>query len=47
MNLAVKHSTGMLAEILDVYRWEAEAFNKAAMGLQWKIVLLNIHKTAL
>lgn len=27
---------GMLAEILDVYRWEAEVFHKADMGLQMK-----------
>lgn len=47
MNLAVKHTTGMSAEILDVYTWEAEVFHKAAMSLQMKTVLLNIHKIAL
>lgn len=34
MNLAVKHTTGKLAEILDVNGWETEVFHMAAMGLQ-------------
>lgn len=36
MNLTVKHTTGMLAEILDAYMSEAEVVHKAAMGLQMK-----------
>lgn len=33
MNLALEHATGILVEVLDMCRWEADVFHKAAAGL--------------